>query len=75
MLTGEMNALEAWLEHLESSSASQPILEEIPTIPGSPAPARQEAAARLCLRAQSGKASMPSPERVALLWPDQQGQH
>src|SRR5262249_41969340 len=32
MLTGELNALEAWLEHLESSSASQTILEEVATI-------------------------------------------
>jgi LuxR family maltose regulon positive regulatory protein len=32
MLTGELNALEAWLEHLESTSASQTILEEVATI-------------------------------------------
>ena len=32
LLTGEMNALEAWLEHLESTSSSQPILEEVATI-------------------------------------------
>src|SRR5262249_58406291 len=32
MLTGELNALEAWLEHLESSSASETVLEEVITI-------------------------------------------
>ncbi len=32
LLTGELNALEAWLEHLESTSSSQPILEEVATI-------------------------------------------
>jgi len=32
MLAGELNALEAWLEHLESSSASESILKEVATI-------------------------------------------
>jgi LuxR family maltose regulon positive regulatory protein len=32
MLTGELNGLEAWLEHLEASSASAPVLEEVARI-------------------------------------------
>jgi LuxR family maltose regulon positive regulatory protein len=32
MLRGELNALEAWLEHLESTSASESIVEEVATI-------------------------------------------
>jgi LuxR family transcriptional regulator, maltose regulon positive regulatory protein len=32
MLAGEMNALEAWLQHLASSSASESILEEVANI-------------------------------------------
>jgi LuxR family maltose regulon positive regulatory protein len=32
MLRGELNALDAWLEHLEASSASETVLEEVATI-------------------------------------------
>ncbi len=32
LLTGELNALDAWLEHLEASSASETVLVEVATI-------------------------------------------
>jgi LuxR family transcriptional regulator, maltose regulon positive regulatory protein len=32
LLTGEMNALQAWLEHLESTTTSESVLEEVATI-------------------------------------------